>query len=128
MFSTAWKVEDIFPGWTRTKLEDWGASDPELIGVCADIAAFKLGKALGFSNDEEEMRQAEQFFRVVFLGKQHKTERLRGKRLLLRRQCEMQLPQERQPVMPHGRLPQERQPVMRLPQGEQQMAEPPPRR
>ncbi len=70
MFSTLWKVEDIFPGWSRAKLRDWGASDPKLIGVRADLAALQLGKALGFSNDGEEMRQAELLFMVMFLKKQ----------------------------------------------------------
>ncbi len=55
MFSTTWKVEDIFPGWSRTKLEDWGSSDPRFIEMNAALAAFELGEALGFGNDEEEM-------------------------------------------------------------------------
>jgi hypothetical protein len=76
MFSTTWKVEDIFPGWSRTKLEDWGSSDPRFIEM---NAAFELGEALGFGNDEEEMRQAEQFFIEMFLEKQRRTELLRGK-------------------------------------------------
>ncbi len=42
----------------------------------ADLAAFELGKALGFSNNEEEMRQAEQFFMEMFLKKQRRTELL----------------------------------------------------
>jgi hypothetical protein len=78
MFSTAWKVEDIFPGWTRAKLEDWGASDPKFIEMSAALTAFELGNALGFSNNEEEMRRAEQFFMEMFLKKQHRNELLRG--------------------------------------------------
>ncbi len=62
MFSATWKVEDIFPGWSRTKLEDWGSSDPRFIEMNAALAAFELSEALGFGNDEEEMRRAEQFF------------------------------------------------------------------
>ncbi len=62
MFGTTWKVEDIFPGWSRTKLEEWGSFDHKFIAMNAALAAFELGKALGFSNDEKEMRRAEQFF------------------------------------------------------------------
>ncbi len=76
MFSTTWKVENIFLGWSRTKLEDWGASDPKFIEVSADLAAFELSKALGFSNNEEEMSRAEQFFMEMFLKKQRRTELL----------------------------------------------------
>ncbi len=79
MFSTAWKVGGVFPGYSWAKLRDWGASDPELIRARADIAAFKLGRALGFSYDEEEMRWAEQFFMVEFLRRQHRNELLREK-------------------------------------------------
>jgi hypothetical protein len=79
MFGTTWKVEDIFPGLSRTKLEEWGSSDPKFIEMNAALAAFELGKALGFGNDEEEMRQAEQFFMEMFLKKQRRTELLRGK-------------------------------------------------
>ncbi len=79
MFSTLWKVGDVFPGYSWAKLRHWGASDPELIGACADIAAFKLGRALGFSDNEEEMRWAEQFFMVEFLRRQYRNELLRGK-------------------------------------------------
>ncbi len=79
MFNTTWKVEDIFPVWSRTKLEEWGSSDPRFIEMNADLAAFELGKALGFSNNEEEMRRAEQFFMEMFLKKQRRTELLRGK-------------------------------------------------
>ncbi len=60
MFSTTWKVEDIFPGWSRTKLEDWGSSDPRFIEMNAALAAFELGEPLGFGNDTEKMRWAEQ--------------------------------------------------------------------
>jgi hypothetical protein len=45
----------------------------------ADLAAFELGKALGFSNNEGEMRRTEQFFIEMFLKKQRRTELLRGK-------------------------------------------------
>ncbi len=53
MFSTLWRVEDIFPGWTLAKLRDWGASDFELIPMRSDLAALQLGRTLGFSNDLE---------------------------------------------------------------------------
>ncbi len=79
MFSTLWKLEDIFPGCSGAKLRDWGASDPKLIPVRADLAALQLGKALGFSNDLEEMRQAELFFMVMFFKKQRRNKLLRGK-------------------------------------------------
>jgi hypothetical protein len=79
MFSTTWKVEDIFPGWSRTKLEDWGSSNLRLIGLNAALVASELGEALGFGNDEEEMRRAEQFFMEMFLEKQRRTELLQGK-------------------------------------------------
>jgi hypothetical protein len=120
-------VEDVFPGYSWAKLRDWGASDPKLIGACAGIAAFKLGRALGFSNDEEEMRWAELFFKVEFFRRQHRKELLRGKGAAPkeavrgaaaprgaahggggsggaakpppRRQYEMQLPQGEQPVV-----------------------------
>jgi hypothetical protein len=46
MFSTTWKVEDIFPGWLQTKLEDWGSSDPSFIEMNAALAAFELDKGL----------------------------------------------------------------------------------
>jgi hypothetical protein len=79
MFSATWKMGDIFPGWSWTKLEDWGSSDPRFIEMNAALAAFELGKALGFGNDKEEMRRAEQLFMEMFLEKQHRTELLRGK-------------------------------------------------
>ncbi len=85
MFSTTWKVEDIFPGWSRTKLEDWGSSDPRLIEMNAALAAFELGKALGFGNDEEVMRRAEQYFMEMFLEKQRRTELLQGRAAALKR-------------------------------------------
>ncbi len=69
MFSTTWKVEDIFPGWSWKKLEDWGSSDPRFIKMNAALVAFELGEALGFGNDKEEMRWAEQFFMEMFLEK-----------------------------------------------------------
>ncbi len=72
MFNTTWKVVDIFPGWSRTKLEEWGSSDPRFIEMNADLATFELGKALGFSNNEEEMRRAEQSFMEMFLKKQRR--------------------------------------------------------
>jgi hypothetical protein len=56
MFSTTWKVEDIFPGWSRTKLEDWVSSNPRFIKLNAAILAFDLGEALGFGDNEEEVR------------------------------------------------------------------------
>ncbi len=40
--------------------------------------AFELVEALGFGNDEEEMRRAEQFFMEMFLEKQRRTELLQG--------------------------------------------------
>ncbi len=76
MFSATWKPEDIFPGWSRTKLEDWVSSDPRFIGLNAALVAFELGEALGFGNDEEEMRRAEQFFMEMFLEKRCRTELL----------------------------------------------------
>ncbi len=78
MFSATWKLEDTFPGWSRTKLEDWGSSDPRFIGLNAALLAFELGEALGFGNDKEEMRRAEQFFMEMFLEKQRRTELLQG--------------------------------------------------
>jgi hypothetical protein len=41
----------------------------------AALAAFELGEALGFDNDEE-MRRAEQYFIEMFLEKQRRTELL----------------------------------------------------
>jgi hypothetical protein len=78
MFSATWKLEDIFPGWSRTKLEDWGSSDPWFFKLSAALLAFELGEALGFGDDEEEMRWAEQYFIEMFLEKQLKTELLQG--------------------------------------------------
>ncbi len=79
MFSTTWKVEDIFPGWSQTKLEDWGPSNPRLIRMNAAILAFDLCEALGFGDNEEEVRRAEQYFMEMFLEKQRRTELLQGR-------------------------------------------------
>ncbi len=78
-----------FPGLSRTKLEDWGSSDPRFIEMNAALAAFELGKALGFGNDEEEMRQEEQYFMEMFLEKQRRTELLQGRAAALKRDQQM---------------------------------------
>ncbi len=69
-------------------LKDWGASDYELIPRRADLAALQLGRALGFSDDSEEVRQAEMLFAVMFLRRRHRNERSEEELLPLRRQRE----------------------------------------
>ena len=76
MLTPCWRAEDIFSGWTWAMLRDWGASDYELIYRRADLAALQLGRALGFGDDSEEVRQAEMLFAAVFLRRRHRNELL----------------------------------------------------
>jgi hypothetical protein len=101
MFGTTWKVEDIFPGWSRTKLEEWGSSDPKFIEMllrllnsvkpyglvttrrrCAGQSSSSwrcsLRSSAGQSCSEEK--------RLLQKGEQQMAELLQG------RQYEMQLP------------------------------------